>query len=70
MHASCKCKNTLTHIVNYEKTIFAKKKNLKGVRQLRENPRISLPFKRQIHKMVKHTQTNRRQIADDLFECV
>ena len=31
---------------------------------------IDLPFKRQIHKMVKHTQTNRRQIADDLFECV
>ena len=22
------------------------------------------------HKMVKHTQTNRRQIADELFECV
>ena len=30
----------------------------------------SLTFKRQIHKMVKQTQTNRRQIADDLFECV
>ena len=28
------------------------------------------PFNRQIHKMVKNTQTNRRQIADDLFECV
>ena len=28
------------------------------------------PFKRQIHKMVKHTQTIRRQIADELFECV
>ena len=25
---------------------------------------------RQIHKMVKHTQTIRRQIADELFECV
>ena len=31
---------------------------------------VNYPFKRQIHKMVKHTQTNRRQIADDLFECV
>ena len=30
----------------------------------------TLPFKRQFHKMVKHTQTIRRQIADELFECV
>ena len=30
----------------------------------------SYPFKRQSRKMVKHTQTNRRQFADDLFECV
>ena len=28
------------------------------------------PFKRQSHKMVKHTQTIRRQIADEFFECV
>ena len=28
------------------------------------------PFKRQFHKIVKHTQTIRRQIADELFECV
>ena len=33
------------------------------------------PFKRQCHKMVKHTQTIRRQtirrqFADKLFECV
>ena len=28
------------------------------------------PFKRQFHKMAKHTQTIRRQIADELFECV
>ena len=27
------------------------------------------PFKRQPH-LVKHTQTIRRQIADELFECV
>ena len=27
-------------------------------------------FKRQYHKMVKHTQTIRRQIADELLECV
>ena len=31
---------------------------------------LNLPFKRQSHKMVKHTQTIRRQIADELFECV
>ena len=30
----------------------------------------TLPFKRQFHKMVKHTQTIRRQIVDELFECV
>ena len=29
-----------------------------------------IPFKRQSHKMVKHTQTIRRQFPDELFECV
>ena len=28
------------------------------------------PFKRQSHKMAKHTQTIRRQIANELFDCV
>ena len=28
------------------------------------------PFQCQFHKMVKHTQTIRRQFADELFECV
>ena len=28
------------------------------------------PFKRQSHKMAKHTQTTLLQIADELFECV
>ena len=27
-------------------------------------------FKRQSHKMIKHTQTIRREIADEVFECV
>ena len=27
-------------------------------------------YKRQFHKMVKHSQTIRRQIANRLFECV
>ena len=27
-------------------------------------------FKRQFHKMAKHTQKIRRQFADELFECV
>ena len=31
---------------------------------------IFLPFKRQFHKMVKHIETIRQQIADELFECV
>ena len=30
----------------------------------------SEPFKRQAHKMAEHTQTIRRQIAHELFECV
>ena len=29
-----------------------------------------LPIKRQPYKMVKRTQTIRRQFADELFECV
>ena len=28
------------------------------------------PFKRQPYKMVKHTQTIRRQIANEFFECI
>ena len=28
------------------------------------------PFKGQPRKMVKHTQTTRRQFADELFECI
>ena len=31
---------------------------------------MAQPFKRQSNKMVKHTQTIRRQFADELFECV
>ena len=34
------------------------------------SPLICYPFKRQSHKMVKHNQTIRQQIADELFECV
>ena len=30
----------------------------------------SKSFKRQFHKMVKHTQTIRLQFLDELFECV
>ena len=29
-----------------------------------------LTLKRQYHKMVKHTQTIRQQIANELFDCV
>ena len=32
--------------------------------------KVSKHFKRQSHKMFKHTQTIRRQFADELFECV
>ena len=35
-----------------------------------KKPRVILPFKRQFHEMVKHIQTIRPQIADELFECV
>ena len=31
---------------------------------------FNLPFKRQFHKMVKYTQTIRRQIPNELFECL
>ena len=36
----------------------------------REQQTCIYPFKRQPYKMVKHTQTIRRQAADELFECV
>ena len=38
---------------------------LKTIHELTPNP-----FKCQPYKMVKHTQTIRRQIADEMFECV
>ena len=34
------------------------------------NCHINWPFKHQFHKMDKHTQKIRRQIAEELFECV
>ena len=37
---------------------------------MRVTAKVAYPFKRQTHKMVKQTQTVRRQIADELFECV
>ena len=36
----------------------------------RNNLQNYLTFYAPIHEMVKHTQTIRRQIADELFECV
>ena len=33
-------------------------------------PIPSEPFKRQSHKIVKHTQTIRQQFANELFECL
>ena len=37
---------------------------------LKSSREIYYHFKRQSHKMVKHTQTIRRQFSDELFECV
>ena len=31
---------------------------------------MAQPFKRQLHKMVKHTQTIHRLTADEFFKCV
>ena len=38
--------------------------------QVNANFFIFQPFKRQYHKMIKHTQTIRPQFADELFERV
>ena len=38
--------------------------------KLKHTVKLTLTFKRQFHKMVKHIQTIRRQSADELFECV
>ena len=45
---------------------------LNPIRRFFYNQRIffNLPFKRQFHKMVKYTQTIRRQIPNELFECL
>ena len=41
-----------------------------GVRHSFKFCELFNPSKRQPHKMVNHTQTTRRQFADELFECV
>ena len=38
--------------------------------KLKIQSRFQYPFKRKPHKMVKQTQTIRRQFAGELFECV
>ena len=40
------------------------------ISELQSKIGILEPFKRQYHRMVKHTQTIRWRIADELFECV
>ena len=38
--------------------------------EIKDLVKVCWPFKRQSHKIAKPTQTIRRQIADELFECV
>ena len=45
-------------------------KNLFYLKMMKKIPEPLSPFKHQPLKMVKHTQTIRRQYADELFECV
>ena len=52
--------------IKYHKT--NKKENKSTEEVLRDW--VPLPFKRQSHKMVKHTQAIRGQFTDELFECV
>ena len=63
---------TNSEIYDNGENIFMNFNRLNG---FRKNPTFMFflkyyPFKRQNHKMVKHTQTIHRQIADELFECV
>ena len=41
-----------------------------GYIPMARNGLIFNSFKRQFHKMVKHAQIIRQQIADEMFECV
>ena len=51
--------------------VFHLEKLIAAAHSLNDKTNLYLePFKRQSHKMIKHTQTIRRQFADDLFECV
>ena len=56
----------ITHKYNLKVAI---KRNLKVADYLYVTLNLQ-PFKRQSHKMVKHTQTIRQQFAGELFECV
>ena len=49
------------------KSLFKFSKNIRNVKLLFLTVN---DLKRQSHKMAKHTQTIRRQIAGELFECV
>ena len=62
------CCNAL--LGNYSKAavsgLFFKITDLKDFKNF---PVLFEPFKCQLHRMVKHIQTIRRQIADELFVC-
>ena len=63
------------HSAHYQYLLRTVLVNKRTYTQLALNKHFSvecaiLPFKRQFHKRVKHTQTFRRQIVDELFECL
>ena len=53
-----------------EKQIYTDVFRVHTNRPIARNGLVFNPFKRQFHKMVKHAQTIRQQIADEMFECV
>ena len=56
--------------MTFEFSTNAPKPNSELIHTYKILPHLYQPFKRQSHKMVKHTQAICRQFPEELFECV
>ena len=63
-------KNAFTVKISYEKFSVVRVTMRTPNLEYKVQVQIAQPFMRQPHKMAKHTQTIRRLLANELFECV
>ena len=62
--------NTISYLQHFSKRSACLWLNFQSIDYQRQRCNEAYLFKRQSHKMAKHTQTICRQIPDELSECV